>query len=66
MEELTLGANLPLTDLKRLQWKTKDYTTGKAFLSTHLSCHACKCQFLVHHVQIIWNYLQESVYINRL
>ena len=32
MEELTLGANLPLTDLKRLQWKTKDYTTGKAFI----------------------------------
>lgn len=29
MEELTLGANLPLADLKRLQWKTKDYTTGK-------------------------------------
>lgn len=27
MEELTLGANLPLADLKRLQWKTKDYTT---------------------------------------
>lgn len=31
MEELTLGANLPLADLKRLQWKTKDYTTGKHF-----------------------------------
>lgn len=31
MEELTLGANLPIADLKRLQWKTKDYTTGKHF-----------------------------------
>ena len=28
MVELTLGANLPLSDLQRLQWKTKDYTTG--------------------------------------
>ncbi|XP_056018882.1 lysosomal alpha-mannosidase-like isoform X2 [Ostrea edulis] len=27
MVELTLGANLPLSDLKRLQWKTTDYTT---------------------------------------
>ncbi|XP_062599114.1 lysosomal alpha-mannosidase-like [Saccostrea cucullata] len=28
IEELTLGANLPLSDLQRLQWKTKDYITG--------------------------------------
>lgn len=36
MEELTLGANLPLADLKRLQWKTKDYTTGKHSLCIYV------------------------------